>query len=30
MPADDNTLERAVDRFEDAWQRGGRPAIEDF
>ncbi len=23
-------LERAVDRFEDAWERGGRPAIDDY
>jgi WD40 repeat protein len=23
-------LERAVDHFEDAWQRGGRPQIDDY
>ena len=23
-------LEDAIDRFEDAWQQGGRPVIDDY
>jgi Inner membrane component of T3SS, cytoplasmic domain len=25
-----DTLDQAIDRFEEAWEKGGRPVIEDF